>query len=316
MCRTGGRRCPSYSDPQLIADRNARRREKYATRKNAAPLGTQPDYLSYFQPFNEIRPDKAFHSENGAELVQQAQDFAHIVMPDYDFKTGRLNSPMTRLKKWDGTADEQQALMEYTVAGFALAHDITNGVNLENNAPDSEPNFSEDYEKKIERFKKVMVNLDSALSKAVPPEEPRVLYRGLRIPTWVEDTNVWLQDKFPVGGVVSQKNYMSTTSSASEAITRFTGSKSDEVSGVNKKNIIFEIVSKQGAPLGEATSAYGTDESEVLIPRETRFKVVSVDTDVNLEAEYSTQAFSRVTKQPNVKVVRTVVRLIDVSEGE
>lgn len=33
MCRAGGRRCPSYSDPEKIAERNARRRAAYALSK-------------------------------------------------------------------------------------------------------------------------------------------------------------------------------------------------------------------------------------------------------------------------------------------
>lgn len=33
MCRTGGRRCPAYSDPEKIAERNARRRAAYALSK-------------------------------------------------------------------------------------------------------------------------------------------------------------------------------------------------------------------------------------------------------------------------------------------
>lgn len=37
MCRTGGRRCPSHSDPQKIAARNARRRAAYQERKNNSP---------------------------------------------------------------------------------------------------------------------------------------------------------------------------------------------------------------------------------------------------------------------------------------
>lgn len=35
MCRTGGRRCPSHSNPEKIAARNAQRRETYKTRKQS-----------------------------------------------------------------------------------------------------------------------------------------------------------------------------------------------------------------------------------------------------------------------------------------
>jgi len=37
MCRTGGRRCPAYTDPVQIAARNARRRAAYAMKKSKQP---------------------------------------------------------------------------------------------------------------------------------------------------------------------------------------------------------------------------------------------------------------------------------------
>ena len=49
MCRAGGRRCPSHTDPVAIAARNARRRAIYAqnkAKKKSDHLETGDDFLN------------------------------------------------------------------------------------------------------------------------------------------------------------------------------------------------------------------------------------------------------------------------------
>lgn len=69
MCRTGGRRCPSHTDPTKIALRNARRREQYFTRK-AQELNTSTSH--HTQPVLTLRQQEFFKntkaSDNGTPI--------------------------------------------------------------------------------------------------------------------------------------------------------------------------------------------------------------------------------------------------------
>jgi len=72
MCRTGGRRCPAYKDPEKIAERNARRRAAYAMNKGKKKKTAKPS------DFKEKDP---------------------IIVEDNEFLTNLLNQKEEPVKK-------------------------------------------------------------------------------------------------------------------------------------------------------------------------------------------------------------------------
>jgi hypothetical protein len=301
MCRSkelGGRRCPQHTDPVKHAAYNARRRELYAAKKT--PSSTQ-NYLKHFIPFDEVRPDVATHLESGEKFLAESKAFNLTINPGY---AGDLWKLTTRLNSFDGSESEHKALLSYTQATFKSINRALTGKDV--TAGDTV--LSADVV--LDNYKHDIANIDSALAKAETPDEPRLLYRGLRVPTGVEGAGKWVEERFPVGGTVSQKSYMSTTMSSAIAMSKF-ADKHTAQTGADHSPVIIEIVSKKGAPLGEGTSVYVNEEVEILVPRESRFKVVSVDHDVQLEAKYSASKFFKVYPQANRKGTYTVVRLVD-----
>lgn len=51
----------------------------------------------------------------------------------------------------------------------------------------------------------------------------------------------------------------------------------------SKRAVVFEILSRKGVAVGEGVSSVAMGEAEVLMPRNTGFRVVSVDTDVDFK---------------------------------
>jgi hypothetical protein len=126
----------------------------------------------------------------------------------------------------------------------------------------------------------------------------------MRIPSQEKNNDKWLEDNFPVGGVVSQKSYMSTTLDAGLAVTHFT--LNSPYSPEDTKDVIFEIVSRKGAVLGKGTSKFSSKELEVLIPRDSKFRVLSRDNHVKYLFTDSKKEVRSTTQ--------TVIRLIDAGE--
>jgi hypothetical protein len=258
MCRTGGRRCPSSTDPAHIAEYNAKRRQRYAAKAGSKPSAAS-SLQALFQPIDEPRFNVLFDQAAMDRFKEETELFrSAITKPEYEvFDTYDDN--------FDPTNSEQEALMSYTENGYRNVRDY-----LLDHGGQVEPGSHAD---------KVISLLDSALRQATPPEEPRMLYRGMAVPRDVKNENVtqWIADKFPVGGVVSQHNYMSTSLSSSTPIG-FLGLQSAEE---ENRRVVMEIVSKKGAPLGDNVSVHGVSESEILIPRDARFKVAAVHSKVD-----------------------------------
>jgi hypothetical protein len=308
VCRSkelGGRRCPSYNDPKATAAYNARRRELYALRKQAA---ASPEETSFaFPDLNSVKYDVCDELDpKYNQYIEEAADFFDTLHEDLrkfrDFIESDDADPDVDYYEQEEaleTAVENQirALGWYTASGFNAVRDAYHKKRLS-------PYKTVLTERDMEDVINYTPHIDAALAKAVPPAEPRVLYRGMLAPHELkqEDVGAWLEEKFPVGGVISQENYMSTSLSGYKAGNDFSENHSE------MESFVFEIASKQGAVLGDETSSWGSMESEILMPRDAKFKVVSIHRNQDFTFRPTKESFSEeVTKK------RTVIRLVDAS---
>lgn len=100
--------------------------------------------------------------------------------------------------------------------------------------------------------------LDSAIARAVKRE--RVLYRGVRVDTTVEDM-------FTVGEEFTDVSFMSCSASLTVA---------EKFASMWEESVILRMVTTDGLPLGESTSTKGSSEKEVILPRNTKFVVTKI----------------------------------------
>jgi hypothetical protein len=301
MCRTkelGGRRCPQHTDPVKHAAYNARRRELYAANKKpkADALPTQFPVLDALRVYPGTDEYNAYH----ASAVELAKKY----IPGYD--ETRASSEYYSADIGTDEYSPLNAVMLYTSHLHRFIKAFLHGENPE----DSKFDF---FDKPAAWYKQNIDALDEFISNADEPNEPRMLYRGLKLPQMESgEVDSYLEEHFPVGGVISQKNYMSTSLNADVGYGGFSDAVDKEKFAVDpKRSIVFEIVSKQGAPLTYGTSTYGEDETEVLMPRDAKFKVLSVHKEQPV-TYYGNPRFSAFTEQQTTK---TIIRLVD-AEGD
>lgn len=113
-----------------------------------------------------------------------------------------------------------------------------------------------------------MAHIDSGLQKL--PEYDGKVYRGVTAPGEFEDANDFISKKYPVGQVVRDEAYMSTSY---DELTPF-GFATDPLYGEEKRAVLFEIDSKTGRDISQISGRLA--EKEVLFMRNTRFNVDSV----------------------------------------
>lgn len=296
MCRPkelGGRRCPQHTDPVKHEAYNARRRELYAESKK---VSSSSNPLDLFPKMGAVIG--ALDESVRLTFLSDARKLTKSLMPDFDEEqwkdTEDVISPSN--PKYINPTNHD-ALRYYTELGF-----ITLRNHLEQN--DEAPTENKDW------HDRVVSAIDSAFEQADPPEEPRLLYRGMRIRQNHADKDSiskYVADNFPVGGVISQKNYMSTSLSPSVS-TSFGDGFGGTPEERDSRSVLFQIVSKQGIALGKGTSDMGDREKEVLMPRNARFKVVSVDEG----ADFNYNIYG----DTPVELKRTIIRLVDVSDED
>jgi len=272
MCRTkelGGRRCPQHTDPVKHAAYNARRRELYAAKKGQSTLNP----LDMFLPLDAVRSSRKGDKSLRASLNHDSKVF-------FDSLDSKLNDEewsdyQSKIYFNEDGNNQQLALLSYTHVNFSHIRDYLYGTKISSSGdkhvvkPEKRAYFAETVQL-----------MDSALEKAVPPKTPRLVYRGLKIPHRVDNVDSWLDENFPVGGVVSHKSYLSTSADPETAL-KF----STPPIGTNK-GVVIEMVTRQGASLGKGTSHFGNLEMEVLMPRDAKFVVHSVDRDVDYQYTY------------------------------
>jgi hypothetical protein len=300
MCRTkelGGRRCPQHTDPIKHAAYNARRRELYAARKPQKSASTN---LYEFPPVDAFR---SFTKGDQKRHEKESEKFAATIVEGYNLteaKEGRWNSINSK-----NGCETSRAFIQYTSSSYRALRDFNNPRLKDDKYAGVWNNSNKDNSEKLQKITDL---LDAALAKAEKPDAPRRLWRGMQINLNVQKEEIasYLEERFPVGGVISQGNFMSTSMDAQQAIAFSQGWDKDYNNTV-EHSILLEILSREGAPLGYATSVFNVEEAEILVPRNARFKVVSIDH--NQEVEYETSSLSG--QKGKSKASRTVIRLID-----
>jgi len=283
MCRTGGRRCPAYSDPQAIADRNARRRKAYAAKKSVV----QPPLEMAFPSLSEVR--KVVGSE------------------DRELRGKKLEEELT--------SSEVEAVGYYTESGYITVRNELVDWELIQDLQDNE-----DVEEPDEDINVIIDHLDNVIAKAIPPQNPVPLYRGINVPISVhlDEVDNWVDAKFPIGGIIQQDNFMSTSSAPqtavgfSQPIDSMFGNYEDENEMRDimsqERSIVMEILSKKGAVILPSLAGGSYDEQETLLPRNARLKIVGV---------HKKQSYSYMTRfrpiDPEIAMVvnRTVIQVVD-----
>lgn len=130
MCRTGGRRCPSHSDPEKIAERNAQRRAHNAERKGAPLTDAQYNH----------RVDYAYDKiKTEVELGHETHKLFAVETP-----TGELNWNDERtnihdeiiqelLDSWENVPENGEALFMGGLGGAGKTTVLTKHANIDVN---------------------------------------------------------------------------------------------------------------------------------------------------------------------------------------
>lgn len=285
MCRTkelGGRRCPQHTDPVKHAAYNARRRELYAAKKL--------DFPETRYSFPEI-------TDGAYDLYKGPQAFENF--------TAEAAALRDKLSADSASPQEQEEMLD-AIDKYTSFYNVEVRAYL--NGAVQRPGT-------VECAKKIVEGLEKAFNLAPEVKTPRLLYRGLRVPESIpsEEAANWIASNFPVGGVISQKNYMSTTTSGHVAAEKFSnyGDKFDDDYDTyeDRESVIFEILSTKGIALGEGVSAFDNGEEEILVPCEARFKVISMHSNKTVLAQVDEIDVKRVFN-------KTIIRLVDVTDED
>jgi hypothetical protein len=315
MCRTGGRRCPSHTDPTKVAAYNERRRLLYNLKVKLNHVQPVEDFTSRFNAFPIDALRKRISAVEAAVFHSEAVKFSKTLIPDYNEKTAEDTRWVVDHDYYDRNLDKNEALIFYTSSGYKMIRNYLNSGLHETPDWDNPEYTNTIFGQHQEWFSDNIETTDKALALAEPPEEPRLVYRGMKLGREIkpEDLDSWWAENFTVGSVVSQKNYMSTSLNPEVSISHFSNHAQRDTETPEeaaKRSVIIEIMSKQGAPLGYGTSTMGEVESEVLMPRNAKFKVVSVNHNVSVPFERK-ERFD----QTSVNYARrTIIRMVDVSD--
>jgi hypothetical protein len=201
-------------------------------------------------------------------------------MGDDETRYGNLPSNTTATWEASLTDEERKAFSDYTLHKWkALNENLRDGIPL---SPDDQ---------------RLSDLLDSGIAKAGAFSEPVTVYRGIKIGDRplaghgaelagrgrVEReemvrglTEEWAQKTFQPGSVIEAKGFQSTSFHIEPAW--------DASLEKNTPGLMFEIHAKRGAYLDHATGlSTRDDEYELLLPRETRYRVNRVLPHVKFE---------------------------------
>jgi hypothetical protein len=277
MCRTGGRRCPSSNDPTLVAARNARRREAYASRKVVsapaqAPLKSAEEYG--FQPVIEKRQESdiaEMNKESKRELAELSAD-----------ELGAVKIFTGPAHKWINNALFGRNNSIHDGDQLPEGHSGRNEVTFD--TLDNVGNPS------LQNLFKVVDKLDSALASHSSKE--RIVYRGKSSRSYriqKEGVSAYVDKNYSLGQEVVFDGYQSTSSSPMSALDF-----ADYSDG-----IIFEMKTVSG--LNIISNSDMQEEQEILLPRQTRWKVVGVEKNIRYRAQFDSDNM-------------TVVQMVEIDE--
>jgi hypothetical protein len=165
--------------------------------------------------------------------------------------------------------NEHSTVLDYGMGHYEIMNRKLRGKGLTNYL--KENSFYEKYVE--ERLDDEVGHLDSAISKAVIPEEPRKLYRYFKVPVGV-DTQTYVEKYFTSGKGYRDKGFISTTMDPEFVMAHLMAEKAG---GKGDDYVIFEILSKQGASMQAEPYGRSGDiqslEKEIILPRDIKFRI-------------------------------------------
>ena len=314
MCRdiaNGGRRCPSHTNPTLIANRNAKRRALYAKGKTGGSTSQESGTLNalglvvtpvtgelverkYFndKEFSGIidytKLDDDSYKEFGFKDPMELRDTMEH-HDDLDFLIEVSNEEMKDLNN-----QQREALMLFTTNEYSWINSTfyndkpTNSGITKGSIEDIESRktkiFAEDeddnpgyYDFSHENQTPALIeelsgHMDSALDTG--PYKQRIVYRGMReTNSAFNGTSIeeYVSKNLQVGQEMVFDGYQSTSMSATLALAYSDTLTADEN---GKPGLFFEILTPTGVNV-VGVSNY-EDELEVILPRGARYMVVGV----------------------------------------
>lgn len=369
MCRPksqGGRRCPSHSDPILIAARNARRRENYhaskvvllANQTSEEATGQKISHAASVQSFRDS--GKAFFSKklNGKKIanmykpkgltqasqkinIKSSENEGYLVEKEYfsnknvegvinynnldensykefGFKSMEGGYRNTRSQKTDDseimnlsknevkdlTKDEKFSLQFFTSNQFNWFNKALYSGDLDGDESKGEHRLFEtsstDYgagtvpyqsqNKATVRY--ITDKMDSALAKG--PGVQRIVYRGIskNSPIFEDNVSQWIDSNAKLGQEITFDGYQSA-SHVNNTAANYAG----------KGGLVYEILTPEGVNV-TSLSDY-TWESEITLPRQSRYMVVGVHKDVPTTTS---------VLNPNVTNTRNIIQLVAIND--
>lgn len=302
MCKSsndGGKRC-EYAD--MIA--NVRKKARYKLRDAGYNIerDVQKEVVKWQSKHPEIvmahLPDKqpfqrrggAFALPDGMSAMLSPSPRTPITGKSEEERVLDLAKRHQENVDWHDalTKDEERALGSYSMSSYSFVNAYLRRRGLSSIA--KKDNW--DMEELVTLAKKNTSALDSALKKT-PQKDPTVLYRYHEVPAGVTPGE-YVQKYFEKDGIYHEDGYLSTSSDP-EFIMAHLYSKNK--GHKNKRYIVMEMISAQGGSMQtdhrERSGSIQSLESEILLPRNMDFNIVSVRKSQQFTFASDRQALSR-----------------------
>ena len=280
MCRNkeeGGRRCPHETNPVAVAERNAKRREAYKLKKNsvkkltpeaktllsnlAAPAPIAPEVepvpVTVPQPKSWGATLPEFDDEDFQEAWEERVFWTH-----WTEIVSQSKQEMKILTKKQEDAIYGFTHQDYTwVNGGLFGKKVLFSLDrLEDDA------FTGGGEASTKEMVERVNLMDAAFAKS--PLRERIVYRGKgvnspRFKQGDQTPDEYIKENYALGSEIVFDGYQSTSLDPTIA-----------GSWAGEGGIIFEMKSRSG--INVTSASHWQEESEVLLPRSSRWKVVSV----------------------------------------
>lgn len=289
------------------------------------PIAEAPLTLAEQVAANNLKRDEERKRVLQQEWIERSSDWGtHGFQKIHETRSGADYSDYYTLSKNDlesRTEDEKKTFKFYSSNNFRWVNNYLYSPN--DTMPEGNDSDRSIYDYKIESLsqqeveqaptKRQAQEAIQALDKALlhTEQDARILYRGqsvaaehLRGKTPVE-VHAYVDATYKVGGEVNMRGYTSATPSA---LTAMRYSIKEDNMGGKPEGILFEMKTKKGVNITSA-SLY-MRESETLIPRDTKWKVVAVHKSKIIKAESVNMHVSSIKSRNQAKV--TLIQLVEI----
>lgn len=171
-------------------------------------------------------------------------------------------------------------------------------------------------------MEKIINDMNKAIGLSRELESPQVVYRAMvahdskqqirqELPD--EEMDNFIDNNFQVGDTFYRKAVTSTTADPAVAVSFFLNNGADKMGN----GVIIEYLTKQGARISKEskTSSHIADEMEILLPPETKFKVVNIHKNVKYTIDARIKGIQRgINPNKYGKIIAPKITLIQVIE--